>query len=83
MRMLAYSLTGLVFAATAAHAQPAADPATAPESPETTSEVDAATLEGKVAELQDEKRELALSLFGDEESFSAKFTREDLERLLE
>lgn len=43
MRMLAYSLTGLVFAATAAHAQPAADPATAPESPETTSEVDAAT----------------------------------------
>lgn len=41
------------------------------------------TVEGKVAELQDEKRELALSLFGDEESFSAKFTREDLERLLE
>lgn len=46
MRILAYSLTGLVFAATAAHAQPAGDPAAAPEGPETTSEVDAATPPG-------------------------------------
>src|SRR5690606_8349468 len=39
------------------------------------------TVEGKVAALQDEKRELALSLFGDEATFSAKFTRDDLEQL--
>jgi SNF2 family DNA or RNA helicase len=39
-------------------------------------------VEEKVAALQDEKRELAAALFGDEERFSARFSREDLEDLL-
>jgi superfamily II DNA or RNA helicase len=41
------------------------------------------TIEEKVAKLQDEKRELANALFADNASFAAKFTREDLEALLE
>jgi SNF2 family DNA or RNA helicase len=40
------------------------------------------TVEGKVAALQDEKRELSLALFGDTSNFSAKFSREDLEHML-
>ncbi len=40
------------------------------------------TVEEKVAQLQEEKRAMALSLFGDETNFSAKFTKEDLETLL-
>jgi SNF2 family DNA or RNA helicase len=40
------------------------------------------TVEEKVAQLQDEKRAMALSLFGDETNFSARFTKQDLELLL-
>lgn len=40
------------------------------------------TVEEKVAALQQEKRDLAEALFGDTANFSAKFTRDDLEKLL-